>query len=108
SVIGDDGSSPFTVVWNAPFGTNSLTAIAFDSHGFAGTSAVVRLIAYPNTNAPFILTNFPPRFATITNLPNIRIVFSEPVQNVDAGDLLLNGGPATGVTGSGSNYVFTF
>ena len=35
-------------------------------------------------------------------------MFSERVQNVDAGDLLINGIPATGVSGAGSNYVFTF
>ena len=30
------------------------------------------------------------------------------MQHVDAGDLLVSGIPATGVGGSGANYVFTF
>jgi hypothetical protein len=37
------------------------------------------------------------------------VSFSEPVINVDAGDLLVNGQPAQGLTGSaGGPYLFTF
>ena len=107
-VVGEDSMSPFSIVWNAPFGTNTLTAVVFDSNGLSVTSPVVRLVAYPNAIAPVIVTNFPAPFATVTSLTSIKVIFSEPVQNVDAADLLLNTYPATGVTGSGSNYVFTF
>src|SRR5205814_7744297 len=46
SVIGNDATSPFNVVWNAPFGTNSLVAVVSDANGVQGTSTVVRLIAF--------------------------------------------------------------
>jgi len=36
------------------------------------------------------------------------VTFSERVQNVNAADLLVNGVPATGLSGSISNYTFTF
>ena len=45
--------------------------------------------------------------ATITNLTSIQVTFSERVVGVDAADLLVNDVPATSVTGSGSNYIFT-
>ena len=108
TLIGNSSIAPFNFVWDATFGTNSIVAVAFDTTGASGTSSPITLIAYPNTVAPYIVTNSPPAFATITNLTSISITFSEPVKNVDAGDLLLNGIPATGVSGSGSNYVFTF
>jgi len=107
-LIGNSSTPPFSFVWDAPFGTNLVSAVASDATGASGVSPVITIIAYPNTVAPYILTNFPPRFTNVTNLTNIIIVFSEPVQNVDAGDMLLNGIPATGLTGSGSNYVFSF
>jgi len=107
-LIGKSSTPPFSFVWDAPFGTNSVYAVASDATGASGISPSITIIAYPNTVAPFILTNFPPRFTNVTNLTNITIVFSEPVQNVDAGDMLLNGIPATGLTGRGSNYVFSF
>jgi len=108
SSIGNSSTPPFSFVFDAPFGTNSVYATVFDATGASAASPAITIIAYPNTVAPFILTNFPPRFTNVTNLTNITIVFSEPVQNVDAGDMLLNGTPATGVTGSGSTYVFSF
>jgi hypothetical protein len=47
--------------------------------------------------------------ATVGALTEVQATFSEPVTGVDAGDLLLNGAPATAVTGSGVGpYVFTF
>src|SRR5438093_11216771 len=44
----------------------------------------------------------------LTNFTSRLVVFSERVQNVDAGDLLVSGNSATGVSGIGSEYVFTF
>ncbi|MEY2407909.1 MAG: acid phosphatase type 7 [Verrucomicrobiota bacterium] len=109
--IGNDSTAPYSVVWSSSFLSNGLVAVAYDATGARGTSAVVVVnITIPPTNvvAPTISTQLPPAFATVTNLTNIAIVFSERVQHVDASDLLINGLPATGVTGSGSNYVFTF
>ena len=44
----------------------------------------------------------------MSSLTNIQVFFTEPVANVDAGDLLINGVPATGVSGSAATYTFTF
>jgi hypothetical protein len=108
SLIGEDATSPFSVVWDAPFGTNLLAGVAFSSTGFSATSAIVSLRVFPNTTAPTIVTQAPPRGATLTSLASLAVTFSERVQNVDAGDLLINGIAASGVSGSGSNYLFTF
>lgn len=52
--------------------------------------------------SPFRLFNF------ITSLPSVSVRFSEIVTGVRAGDLTVNGSPATSVTGSGPGpYVFT-
>jgi hypothetical protein len=108
SVIGEDTDGPFTLVWDAPFGTNFLTAVAFDANGVVVTSAVVRLVAFPNATAPRVAAQLPLAGSTLTNFTSLLVRFSESVQHVDAGDLLVSGIPATGVTGSGSNYLFTF
>jgi len=50
----------------------------------------------------------PTPFVTLTNLTEIRVTFSEPVTGVDAGDLLVDRVPAFSVSGSGSNYTFSF
>jgi uncharacterized repeat protein (TIGR01451 family) len=52
--------------------------------------------------SPFRLYRF------ITGLASISVEFSEPVINVAAGDLVVNGSPATSVIGSGAGpYIFT-
>src|SRR6185436_1238941 len=38
----------------------------------------------------------------------VTVTFSEPVQGVNVSDLLVNDEPATGVSGSGTTYTFTF
>ena len=108
SAIGDDSASPFSVIWDAPFGDNLLRAVVSDANGLAVTSAVVRLTVFPNTTAPRIASQFPLAGSTLSNFTALLVLFSERVQHVDAGDLLVSGIPATGVTGSGSNYVFSF
>ena len=109
--IGQASTSPYTMIWsNAAFGTNQLLATASDDQGRRGTSTVVTVVIVEppiNTNPPVIANVIPARGATITSLSNILITFSENVVGVDAADLLVNGKPATAVTGSGSNYTFT-
>ena len=111
--FGNDTTAPYAALWTAPFGTNALTAIAFDATGVRGTSMVITvLITIPPTNliAPTLATRTPIAGATVTNLTSISVTFSEFVQNIDASDLLINGIPATGVNGANSrtNYTFTF
>src|SRR5439155_10087457 len=87
-------------------------AVAFGANGLAGTSAVssiIMTIPPTITVAPFVFRQSPVAFANVINvLTSMLVLFSERVQNVDASDLLINGAPATGLSGSGSNYIFTF
>ena len=83
--------------------TNSLKAILFSR-----TNAVIVSVPPVNTVPPMVATQVPLRGSSLTNLTNITVAFSEPVQHVDAADLLVNGVAATGVSGGGSNYTFTF
>jgi hypothetical protein len=47
--------------------------------------------------------------STVGTLTQVEVTFSENVIGVDAADLLVNGAPATGVTGSGAGpCIFTF
>ncbi|HTD66269.1 MAG TPA: Ig-like domain-containing protein, partial [Candidatus Limnocylindria bacterium] len=112
SAIGEDGAPPFSVVWsNAPFGTSTLAVVAFDANGLAATSAVVSVVINPppdNTDAPILFAINPAPGVSASNLTSIQVTFSEPVVGVNAADLLVNGVVATSVSGSGSNYIFTF
>ncbi|MFM1769163.1 MAG: Inner spore coat protein [Verrucomicrobiota bacterium] len=105
-------ASPYTFIWsNAPLGTFDLTAVATDSAGSSATSAVATVTVtpfVPNTIPPVIASVSPARGATVTNLTNLVVTFSESVSNVNAADLLVNGVPATGRAGTTSNYTFTF
>ncbi|MCX8157631.1 MAG: Ig-like domain-containing protein, partial [Verrucomicrobiae bacterium] len=109
--LGTDTTEPYSLTWsNASFGTNALTAVATDGQGRKATSAVVTLILDEpprNTNPPVVASVTPARGATVTSLTSIQVIFSERVTGVHAADLLVNGVPATAVTGSGSNYTFT-
>jgi hypothetical protein len=111
AAITNDTASPYSIVWsNAAFGTNLLTAVAYDATGMTATSAAVRVIVNTppvNTNPPTIFSVNPAKGAALTNLSSIQVTFSERVFNVEASDLLVNGVPATGLSGSGSNYTFT-
>lgn len=112
-LFGNDSSIPYSAVWTAPFGAAQLTAVAIGANGKRGTSEVVNVtITIPPTNTvpPTVAGQLPPAFTVVTNanFTNITVVFSERVQNVDAADLLINGVPATSVSGTGSNYVFGF
>jgi hypothetical protein len=61
-----------------------------------------------DTNPPIVAVLSPSAGATVGTLTQIQITFSENVVGVDAEDLLINGNPASSVSGSGSNYVFAF
>ncbi len=106
----DDPVLPFSAPWNAPFGSNVLTAVAISSDGKRGTSAPVSItVTIPPTNTvgASVVARTPPSGASLSTLTFIRVVFSERVVGVDAADLLVNGVPATQVTGTTSNYLFT-
>lgn len=104
-------AAPYSTVWqNPPVGTNSIYAVMNQNNSQSITSAVVTVIVNqppPNTNAP-VIVQVTPAPGTVGSLTSIQVVFSENVVNVDASDLLINGVPATGVSGSGTTYTFTF
>ncbi|HKQ37900.1 MAG TPA: lamin tail domain-containing protein, partial [Verrucomicrobiae bacterium] len=105
--IGEDTVSPYNFVWGGVgIGTYNLTAIAMDNFGASATSAVVRVFVVPST-PPTIATQTPLP-GTVNGLTQITVGFSEPVDGVDASDLLINGVPATSVTGSNATYTFQF
>lgn len=97
---------PVSVTWAADHGITDTTTSA---HAFEG-SAPGAVFGYTlfSIADPHVAGQSPPAGATVTNLTAIAIEFSQSVTNVDAADLLVNGVPATGITGSGSNYVFSF
>jgi beta-lactam-binding protein with PASTA domain len=62
-----------------------------------------------DTTPPTILSTTPTPGATVSNLSQVTIIFSEPVVGVDAEDLQVDGEGAAGVTGIGStNFTFSF
>ncbi|WCJ59442.1 Ig-like domain-containing protein [Fontisphaera persica] len=109
--LGTDATEPYSLVWsNASFGTNALVAVATDGQGRKATSAVATLIIDEpprNTQPPVVASVNPARGASLGSLTSIQVIFSERVTGVEAADLLVNGVPATAVSGSGSNYTFT-
>jgi hypothetical protein len=59
-------------------------------------------------DAPRVISAMPPFGATVTNqLTQVTVVFNRSVTGVAAEDFLVNGEPATSVTGSNTTYVFT-
>lgn len=62
-----------------------------------------------DTLPPTVAALAPVPGATVRRLNAIAVTFSEPVAGVNAADLLVNGSPATGVSGSGAGpYQFRF
>jgi hypothetical protein len=63
----------------------------------------------PEQVPPGLLAITPPPNATVRQLTMIEVLFDEPVQGVDASDLLVNEQVASNVTGIGAGpYLFTF
>jgi regulation of enolase protein 1 (concanavalin A-like superfamily) len=56
TAIGSDTTAPYTVTWQAPAGTFSLTAAAVDNDGARTTSPSVTISANTATNAPPVVT----------------------------------------------------
>ncbi len=75
--------------------------------GMGMTAAVTSRVA--DTIAPTISLITPTPGITVRDLTQIEVLFSEPVQGVDAGDLLINGIAATNVDFVGpGQFVFNF
>ncbi len=75
----------------------------------AATTLSVLNCRAADTTPPIIDRLLPPAGATVQQLSQIEVLFSEPVQGVDASDLLINGVPATGLTfGVPGQFTFDF
>lgn len=125
SVTGS-GAGPYVFGFTQP--TPGLVAVAFDiDHGIAGLGTGPFApsggwtYTLTDTIAPSIgkiqtsvvgqeMNNVEPiAGATVSVLTRASVTFSELVTGVDAGDLLINGTPATSMTGDAAGpYVFNF
>jgi hypothetical protein len=97
---------PVLISW---VGLNGIQDLDTPPKAFDGLSAGA-MFQYTliNPNTPTIVSQSPPAGATVSNLAQIVVNFSKPVTEVDAGDLLINGVPATSLTGAGASRTFTF
>ncbi|MBI5384326.1 MAG: lamin tail domain-containing protein [Verrucomicrobia bacterium] len=95
-----------TVAWAANHGIadTEVPANAFDATRPSSTWSYTLLDLAP----PAVAAKDPPAGAGVTNLTQVQVTFSEPVAGVNASDLLINGVAATSLSGSGSNYTFSF
>jgi hypothetical protein len=82
--------------------------IVTNSSGSATSQVATVTVLVPTTNNPVMVALIPSAGATVSNLTQIQVTFSKYVTGVGAQDLLIAGNPANSVSGSGSNYVFTF
>jgi hypothetical protein len=55
-----------------------------------------------------VVSATPPFGATVSGLTQVTVVFNRTVTGVSVEDFLVNGQPATGLSGSGTTYTFTF
>mgnify|MGYP003869412161 CR=1 FL=1 len=94
-VVREDSGAQFHCVISNPFG--------------AVTSAVATLTVTRDITPPALLRTHPPAGTVVRRLEQAEVHFNEPVTGVRAQDLLINGQPATNVTGLGSGpYIFQF
>jgi len=94
---------PVTVAWDAEHGITDLA-----SNRFAGP-LVLATYTLVDQEPPQVARLNPPAGATVRQLSQIEITFTEPVAGVEAEDLMVNSQPAARVAGSGAGpYVFQF
>lgn len=90
-------------------GTNVIAIHAFNQA--AGSSDIymdASLIGLEPDPIPPTIANVAPSPGNVTVLNQISVLFSEPVNGVHAADLLINGQPASSVTGGSNAYTFSF
>jgi hypothetical protein len=105
--LGEDTSDPYTLQWSAvPIGNYGLYAVAVDALNLRTTSTVASISVAPST--PPTVASQNPVPGNVSSLTQLTVTFSEPVTALDATDLIINGLPATSVSGSGNTYTFGF
>lgn len=117
AVIGNPGTNRYTftltqpvagqvgIAWGESTAISDLSGSVFNR---AATNATWTYTLVDNV-APLVSARTPVASATVGQLAQVEVFFSEPVRNVNAADLLINGLPATSVTGTETGpYVFSF
>lgn len=94
-----------SISWAVGHGIVDFDAVPKPFDGVAAGS--VFQFNFLNPSTPTILSQTPAP-GVVIGLSQINVLFSEAVTGVNASDLLINGAPATGLSGSGANYSFTF
>ena len=106
SKLGEDAGVPYEFSWpDVPVGEYQLRVVATDNLGGKATSAVARVFVQVSTSPT--VSGVARRRPRQQPPDHHRHLFSEAVQGVEAGDLLMNGLPAAAVRGSGAVYTFT-
>lgn len=118
AVSGTDEFAFFTTTNTAAL-NNGVNVIAVEIHQNVPTSSdisfdlelianTIQGLAFTNYAIPFVQSQNPLAGATVSSLTSLQVTFSESVSGVNASDLLVNGVPATGFSGSANSYTFTF
>lgn len=92
-------------------GRNVIAIHAFNTSLSSSSDFVLEaaVLGEVDDESPTVLALEPGAGSRIRELDRITVLFSEPVEGVDATDLLINGQPATRVTEFGADqYVFEF
>ena len=99
------GAGPAQMDWDVSHGITDASGNPFDAAGPGATWSYTVVDGIP----PTIVSVTPDRDSVVTELHEIQIEFSEPVQGVDATDFLINGAAASQVTPlSATRYWFSF
>ena len=106
--LGERTSAPFNFTWSGvPVGNYALTAIVTDNLGATATSAPPVNVFVVASTAPELVGRTPAP-GPVGSLTQITVQFSEPVDGVNASDLLINEIPASSLTGSNATFTFYF
>lgn len=97
-------TAPYSVAADFRGGTFAIYAVATNNLGATATSQTNGMFV----NAPpLVASQVPAAGSFVTTLTQIEVAFDQPVAGVNASDLLINGVPATSVTGTNATYTFT-
>ena len=101
----------FTIPVGTLVAGNNIIAVEMHQANLTSSdiSFALQMTAQVDTTAPFVTSLIPPASSIVQSLNSIEVLFNEPVQGVEASDLLINGQPATNISfGIPGQFVFTF
>ncbi|HEY5914251.1 MAG TPA: immunoglobulin domain-containing protein, partial [Verrucomicrobiae bacterium] len=82
--------------------------VVTNSAGSATSQVATLTVLVPDATHPTVANLNPAAGAAVNSLTQIRVTFTKNVMGVMADDLQINGAPASGLSGSGAIYDFTF